>query len=136
MWKQLAMFPRVFYALLWSVPVWFFLHIQDQSWFPAAIIDLLVLVCLSFLIQYGVLHTWMKRQDTVADRRLRLDRTATHALLALIAILGFLLLLITATSSTEELGLKAALAYVYLFLVSLHTACACTRYSFRRYGQA
>jgi hypothetical protein len=134
MWKEFGMLPRVFYSLLWSSPIWLFLYIQGQNLLPSAIIDVTIVICISFLIEYGILHKWMKSQENKSDRHLRLDRLTIYSLLSLLCVLGFLLLLITATRPSEELQIKAGLMYVYLILISTHTACSCTRYQFRRYG--
>jgi hypothetical protein len=135
MWKDLAMSTRTFYAVLWSIPGCILLQMQGQNWFPAVMQDFGAIILISFVIQYPILHTWMQTQDSKEACWLKLDQVTIHSLLLLIAVAGFLFLLVYATSSTGELPLKAALAYACIFLASTHTACACTRYCFRLYGR-
>jgi len=134
MWKNLALLPRTSYSLLWSVPIWLFLEIQDKDWFPSGFVDWLLIVCFSFVFEYLLIHRWLKSQNSPGSRRAILRTISYVCLMLILFILVLLLFLVTLTSTTEEINLKAALAQMYLLIATFHTACMCARYTFGRYG--
>ena len=134
MLKNFALMPRISYSILWSIPIWIFLHIQNQSWFPGAVIDWVVVMFFSFVIEYVFLHRWIKAQDIRESRRALIDTLSYICFLLLLFVLALLLFLVLLTGNQDELTQKAGLAYAYVFLAAGHTACQCTRYTFGRYG--
>lgn len=134
MWKDFALTPRISFSILWSIPIWIFLHVQEKAWFPGAVIDLILIMFFSFVIEYAILHRWIKSQSMKELRKALIATISYVCFLLILNVLALLLFLVLFTTSQEQLEQKAALVYVYVFLVTAHTASQCTRYSFRHYG--
>ncbi|OGG70871.1 hypothetical protein A3I99_03945 [Candidatus Kaiserbacteria bacterium RIFCSPLOWO2_02_FULL_45_11b] len=134
MWKNLALTPRISFSIIWSIPIWIFLDIQDQNWFPSAVIDLFVMAFFSFVIEHVLLYKWLRLLNNRESRRQALELVIYICYLLMLFALVLLLFLVTFTSNTEELQQKAFLVWAYVLLATLHIACKCTKYSFGRYG--
>lgn len=134
MWKNFALTPRISYSILWSIPIWIFLHIQNQSWFPGAVIDWLLIMFFSFVTEYVFLHRLIKSLNNKEARKALIDILSYVCFLLLLYVLSLLLFLVLLTGNQDQLAQKAGLAYAYVFLAVGHTACQYTRYTFGRYG--